>query len=104
MTVFSPSCPQGLDQRAVVRFPLQPLLALYPPTWEPGTRGPKMISPERQLARAADVSERTVWRRQRTGLCVWAADRWACALGLHPSAVWRELWWSTVDEAVTAPA
>lgn len=39
-------------------------------------------------------------RRLRDGLTAYEADKWACAVGLHPSEVWGELWWT--DEATGA--
>jgi plasmid maintenance system antidote protein VapI len=42
------------------------------------------------------VSDKTVtrWRTgQRKGLTIGNADRYACALGLHPGLVWGDAWW-----------
>lgn len=52
-----------------------------------------------QLARIVGTSRRSVQRAGRSGLRVWKADRWACALGLHPSEVWGHAWWSAADTA-----
>jgi hypothetical protein len=44
------------------------------------------------IATRVGVNRRSVFRWRKAGLDYRAADRAACALGLHPSAVWPE-WW-----------
>jgi hypothetical protein len=81
------------------RFPVEPLLALVGAGWEVIERnggGVQMVGADRRLARAVGVSTRTVYRRKHTGLCPWAADRWAVALGRHPGDVWPE--WSIEEQ------
>jgi hypothetical protein len=72
-------------------FPVEPLLARFPAS-------------RRQLAQTVGVTLRTVDRRKQTGLCVWAADRWAVACGLHPADVWPEWWGAGADEKAPRPS
>lgn len=44
------------------------------------------------VAELSGVSRRTVVRWRHYGIDVWSADRAACALGLHPWAIWGDEW------------
>jgi len=52
------------------------------------------LSPARQLARRVGIDTSQVYRARKVGLTVWAADRWACACGLHPATVWGTDWFN----------
>jgi len=47
------------------------------------------------IASAFNSDKTTIhgWIRKKTRLSVWSADRYACQIGLHPSAVWPETWY-----------
>lgn len=51
------------------------------------------------LADRAGVDRRTVCRKVHEGLTEAQADVWAVRCGLHPSAVWGQLWWATAPDA-----
>lgn len=85
-----------------VRFSVEPLAAvlgleLHRPG-RPVTRAwmyPGETGGLGALAVMVGVSHRTTRRWMQLGMTEWQADRAACAVGLHPSLVWGELWWST---------
>lgn len=60
-----------------LRFPLGPLLA--------ASGDPTLIALQRRLGPDVNVA-----RLKRDGLTVWAADRYAIRLGLHPVLVWDD--------------
>lgn len=43
-------------------------------------------------------SERTINKYRHNGLSLWAADRYAISLGVHPIFVWGLEAWSPSDE------
>ena len=45
------------------------------------------------LSRVLGVHPSVVHRAVREGLTVWMADRWACALGVHPTFIWGDNFW-----------
>lgn len=84
-------------------FPLEPLAALFPPELLHGPHGegkrhlgwqpPVYRGPLPQIAQAAGVSERLLYRaRAAGGLTAAQADLIACRIGLHPALIWGELW------------
>lgn len=51
-----------------------------------------------RAARSCDVSRETLLRWRRTGqVPVFAADRVAVRLGVHPAAIWGSHWWAAVE-------
>jgi plasmid maintenance system antidote protein VapI len=53
--------------------------------------------PAHAAAEQLGVTRETVerWRTgRRSGLTPGNADRYACALGLHPGIVWGDAWWA----------
>jgi hypothetical protein len=52
-----------------------------------------------QMARRLNRDTQTVYHYRRTGrLNVWAADRYACSIGLHPALVWGNDWWTALTD------
>lgn len=50
-----------------------------------------------QMARRLDRDTQTIYYyRQGRDLNVWAADRYACRIGLHPALVWGNDWWDAI--------
>lgn len=45
------------------------------------------------------AARRLYYRTVARGLTVWEADRLATRLGLHPSLIWGEAWWTARHEA-----
>jgi hypothetical protein len=68
------------------RLPWEPMQAL----WEPGTW-------DNVIADALGTTRGVVQAYKRRGVNVWVADQYAITLGLHPSAIWGNLWWDLVD-------
>ena len=88
------------------RFPIAPLEALIadrPVCTTLAHRGENSV--EHVWWTAADtaavlgVTRRTIYRWRVNGVDVWAADRAACAAGLHPACVWAD-WFDAEAEAV----
>lgn len=52
------------------------------------------------LSRDVGMSSRNVYRRD--GISWLQADRFACALGLHPASIWGEDWWAVARAADAA--
>lgn len=70
---------------ATTRLPVAPLVA--------------EVGSVAALALRIGVDRRLVYRAMHRGVSVWKADRWACALGLHPCEVWGDLWWGAAVES-----
>lgn len=81
--------------RAGCRYPLDPLLgaAGLRDYWVKSGSGLVVNAPVTGLAVALGVHRCTVERAKRDGLTAERADKWAIKLGLHPGAVWPDLWW-----------
>ncbi|HET6963631.1 MAG TPA: helix-turn-helix domain-containing protein [Acidimicrobiales bacterium] len=85
-----------------------------PPKGRPGEPRPFAFAPLEKvagegkvlgLARAMGLKWREyVYRWRARGLSVWEADVLACRLGMHPSEVWGDLWWTAGDLALWCPA
>lgn len=57
------------------------------------------LPPGAVMARQTGVCRRELVRASVTGeITIWMADRLACRLGLHPSLVWGDDWWSVADD------
>lgn len=54
------------------------------------------------LAGLAGVSRRSIARWKQEGVPLSQADRVACALGVHPSAIWHDAWWAGAERAEVA--
>lgn len=68
------------------RFDLKPLVAAA------------HVEHHGELAQVVGVSSRQVRRASQEGLSADTADRWAIAVGVHPSSIWGTEWWrSTLD-------
>lgn len=78
------------------RLSFAPLEATVATFVRPRAEGDQMVTGDRMVAEACGVARRTVLRWRRHGLTWDTADKAACALGLHPSAVWRGEWWAAV--------
>lgn len=52
--------------------------------------------PIRQLELDAGFQQGFLWHVTERGGFNWRqADEWACRIGLHPSLVWGDLWWTS---------
>jgi hypothetical protein len=75
------------------RLPLEPLLAVVPPTPATGW-GSDHLTPIGALERLTGVCRNSVYRwRRQGGSPEDRADELACRLGLHPGEVWGADWW-----------
>lgn len=52
-------------------------------------------------ARELDVNQGVIYRALREGLTIYAADRWAHAMGEHPALIWGDNWFRTADIAAS---
>jgi hypothetical protein len=78
-----------------VRLPIGPLEAAAERMVRPVVDDDGQVAGRvRLVAEAVGVTRRTVFRWARDGLTWGAADKAACALGLHPSSVWGRDWWA----------
>lgn len=68
------------------RFPVEPLLALHPED--------SLVGAARAIGRGQGITEANIHRVLREGLTWMEADRWAVALGHHPTEVWGRAWWA----------
>jgi len=117
--VICPTCGESVRKRRAdahsrahrgpaPRFPFAPLAQHLSAFTEEGTTFTELRCGYAQAARVLGFSDRQVYRWRTAGLSERAADRVAVALGVHPSAIWGELWWSSAsplersdDEMVT---
>lgn len=74
----------------MTRFPVQPLLDAGRST-NPKVKNRENDSTRATVAQLVGIHRDTLrkWER-RGGLTPWAADRAACALGLHPASIWAD--------------
>jgi hypothetical protein len=69
------------------KLPVEPLLAFH------GDMNTLSI------ARALHCANSHIYRWKRDGIGIWMADQIAVKkLGVHPSAVWGDLWWDAANE------
>lgn len=74
------------------RFPLRPLLD--------AAGGPEPLAHALGYDGVRDMGQHTnIGRWCRTGLSMIQADRFACAINLHPSMIWPTLWWVGTEGA-----
>lgn len=72
--------------RTIHKLPFEPLRVMF----AEGTS-------DTQIAQAVEKHHGVIQRWKRKGLSIYTADKIACHIGVHPSHIWGEEWWTAGD-------
>lgn len=81
-------------------FPTEPLYQLIGRPDEPAMNEPgNHVRPASDADRAEilGIQPRQLYRLRQSGLTIGEADRMAARLGMHPSAIWGQLWFDQAN-------